>query len=102
MKTHGSRVGLLATVYVLLLVVGCTRDPAVLKQRHLEKAQAYYAKSQYNEAIVELKNALQIDPKFAPAVHLNATQVEQDFRRVHTHLEPKRDLSEPVKLLGEA
>src|SRR5919107_1305337 len=38
----------------------------------------------------------------APAVHLNATQVEEDFRRVHTHLDAKRDLSEPVQLLTEA
>ena len=38
----------------------------------------------------------------APAVHLNATQVEQDFRRVHTHFDPKRDLSEPAQLLTEA
>ena len=38
----------------------------------------------------------------APAVHLNKDQVEGDFRRVHTHLDPKRDLSEPVSLLSEA
>jgi len=38
----------------------------------------------------------------APAVHLNKDQVEGDFRRVHTHLDAKRDLSEPVSLLSEA
>ncbi len=38
----------------------------------------------------------------APAVHLNASQVEQDFRRVHTHLDANRDLSQPVQLLTEA
>ena len=38
----------------------------------------------------------------APAVHLNATQVEADFRRVHTHLDAGRDLSQPVQLLTEA
>jgi len=38
----------------------------------------------------------------APAVHLTKEQVEVDFRRVHTHLEPARDLSEPVQLLTEA
>jgi L-lactate dehydrogenase complex protein LldF len=38
----------------------------------------------------------------APAVHLNASQVESDFRRVHTHLDADRDLSEPVQLLTEA
>ena len=38
----------------------------------------------------------------APAVHLNKEQVEADFRRVHDHLPPSRDLSEPEALLGEA
>ncbi|AZN72355.1 iron-sulfur cluster-binding protein [Georhizobium profundi] len=38
----------------------------------------------------------------APAVHLNKDQVEADFRRVHTHLELDRDLTEPVTLLAEA
>ncbi|WP_274427015.1 LutB/LldF family L-lactate oxidation iron-sulfur protein [Chelativorans sp. YIM 93263] len=38
----------------------------------------------------------------APAVHLNKEQVEADFRRVHDHLRPNRDLSEPESLLAEA
>src|SRR5690606_26687031 len=38
----------------------------------------------------------------APAVHLNKEQVEADFRRVHTHLPPERDLTDPASLLGEA
>ncbi len=38
----------------------------------------------------------------APAVHLNKEQVEEDFRRVHTHLDAKRDLTAPETLLAEA
>ena len=38
----------------------------------------------------------------APAIHLNKEQVEEDFRRVHTHLPADRDLSEAVALLSEA
>ena len=38
----------------------------------------------------------------APAVHVNKEQVEADFRRVHVHLPPDRDLSEPEALLNEA
>ncbi len=38
----------------------------------------------------------------APAVHVNKDEVEADFRRVHTHLEPGRDLTEPETLLAEA
>ena len=38
----------------------------------------------------------------APAVHLTRDQVEADFRRVHTHLDPKRDLTEIPALVEEA
>jgi L-lactate dehydrogenase complex protein LldF len=38
----------------------------------------------------------------APAIHLNKEQVEEEFRRVHSHLPPERDLSEAVSLLSEA
>lgn len=38
----------------------------------------------------------------APAVHLNRDQIEADFRRVHDHLAPSRDLTEPETLLAEA
>jgi L-lactate dehydrogenase complex protein LldF len=38
----------------------------------------------------------------APAVHLNRSQIEADFRRAHSDLPPERDLSEPTALLAEA
>jgi L-lactate dehydrogenase complex protein LldF len=38
----------------------------------------------------------------APAVHLNQAQIEADFRKAHTHLDPARDLSEKRALLTEA
>ncbi|MEO8669182.1 MAG: LutB/LldF family L-lactate oxidation iron-sulfur protein [Bauldia sp.] len=38
----------------------------------------------------------------APAVHLNKSQIEADFRRVHTDLPAGRDLSEATALLAEA
>ena len=38
----------------------------------------------------------------APAVHVNQDQVEEDFRRVHTHLAKDRDLTQPESLLNEA
>jgi L-lactate dehydrogenase complex protein LldF len=37
-----------------------------------------------------------------PAVHLTQAQIEADFRRVHTHLAPDRNLVEPQTLLTEA
>ncbi|CAN5220331.1 LutB/LldF family L-lactate oxidation iron-sulfur protein [soil metagenome] len=38
----------------------------------------------------------------APAVHLTRDQVEADFRKAHTHLDPLRDLTEIPALVEEA
>ena len=38
----------------------------------------------------------------APSVHVTKDQVEETFRRVHTDLDPNRNLSEPSSLLHEA
>ncbi len=68
---------------------------------HLEAHRIAPVETDLGEYIIQLRNEMP-SHIIAPAVHLNATQVEQDFRRVHTHLDPGRDLSEPVKLLTEA
>ena len=68
---------------------------------HLESAGIAPVETDLGEYIIQLRGELP-SHIIAPAVHVNATQVEQDFRRVHTHLDSKRDLSEPVQLLGEA
>jgi L-lactate dehydrogenase complex protein LldF len=68
---------------------------------HLEAAGIVPVETDLGEYIIQLRNELP-SHIIAPAVHLNATQVEADFRRVHTHLDAKRDLSEPVQLLSEA
>src|SRR4029453_11088508 len=52
----------------LLLVGGCAQDPNIKKQQYLERGTKFLADGNYNEAVIELKNALQIDPKFAPAL----------------------------------
>ena len=67
----------------------------------IEAAGMTPVETDLGEYIIQLRNEAP-SHIIAPAVHLNATQVESDFRRVHTHLDPKRDLSEPVQLLTEA
>lgn len=68
---------------------------------HLEAAGITPIETDLGEYIIQLRGEMP-SHIIAPAVHLNATQVEEDFRRVHDHLDPKRDLSEPVQLLTEA
>src|SRR4028119_2221520 len=73
----------------------------VLVSAHLGSAGIAPVETDLGEYIIQLRGELP-SHIIAPAVHVNATQVEQDFRRVHTHLDSKRDLSEPVQLLAEA
>ncbi len=59
---------LIATVgLAAALAVGCTQDPDASKRAHFERGNAYFAKAQYAEAILEYRNAIKIDTKFGDA-----------------------------------
>ena len=68
---------------------------------HLEAAGLTPVETDLGEYIIQLRNEMP-SHIIAPAVHVTQDQVEADFRRVHTHLDPKRDLTDPASLLGEA
>ena len=68
---------------------------------HLEAAGIAPVETDLGEYIIQLRGEIP-SHIIAPAVHVNASQVEADFRRVHKELDPARDLSEPVNLLSEA
>ncbi len=54
---------------ILLLVAGCS-NPEKEKAEAFDKAMAYVEKGENKAAIIELKNAIQIDPKYAqPAIN---------------------------------
>jgi len=68
---------------------------------YLDAAGMEPVETDLGEYIIQLRNEMP-SHIIAPAVHLNASQVESDFRRVHKHLDKDRDLSQPVQLLTEA
>ncbi len=51
----------------LLLGAACAKDPAVRKQAFLESGNKYLEAGQYRHAIIEYRNAVQIDPTFGAA-----------------------------------
>lgn len=68
---------------------------------YLEENGIKPVETDLGEYIIQLRN----EPPshiIAPAVHLNKEQIEADFRRVHTHLDPQRSLAEAQTLLTEA
>jgi len=57
------------SVFLLLILVilwGCG-SPEAKKAKHLERGDTYFNEEKYNEAIIEYRNVVQIDPKHGDA-----------------------------------
>ncbi len=54
-----------AVLVVLLSGIACTRDPAVRKQKFLQSGNRYYAEKRFDEAVIQYRNAIQVDAHFA-------------------------------------
>ena len=67
----------------------------------LEAAGVKPIETDLGEYIIQLRGEVP-SHIIAPAVHLTREQVEADFRRLHDHLHPDRDLSDAQLLLTEA
>jgi tetratricopeptide (TPR) repeat protein len=56
--------------FVLAMLVGlvsCSRDPAVVKKRYFESGNKYFDRGRYKEASIQYRNALKRDMKYGPA-----------------------------------
>lgn len=54
-------------VAAALVAVGCSKDPNVAKQEHFERGEQYFEQGKYPEAIIEYRNAVQLDAQFGRA-----------------------------------
>ncbi|MFN4141942.1 LutB/LldF family L-lactate oxidation iron-sulfur protein [Aestuariivirga sp.] len=68
---------------------------------HLEANGITPVETDLGEYLIQIRNE-RPSHIIAPAVHLTRDQVEADFRRTHTHLDPARDLTEIPALVEEA
>ena len=48
-----------------IVLLGCSQDPEVKKQKHFSRGQEYLSQWRLEEAIIEFRNVIQIAPKFA-------------------------------------
>ena len=53
----------------LIMGVGCSRNPAVLKQQFLERGDSYFKDKHFSEAVIEYKKALRVDSAFGDAYY---------------------------------
>ena len=60
---HRMKTGFLSILTVAMILYGCASDEEK-KLAHFEKGKAYFEKGDYKAAIIEFKNATQIDPKY--------------------------------------
>ena len=60
------KISLWAAAVAIVLTVGCT-DPSVKKQQYLESGISYFDQANYPAAIIEFRNAIQIDARFGDA-----------------------------------
>lgn len=51
----------------LVLLASCSTDPNRQKRAYLSSGEKYAKAGKYQEAVIQFRNAIQIDPRFAPA-----------------------------------
>ena len=89
-----------ATMLVLvstLSAVGCFSDPAVRKQQYFESANRYVEQGKLREAVIEYRNALQLDPRFADA----RLKIAQTYARLGDGNNALREYVRAADLLPE-
>src|SRR5437899_3573727 len=79
------RAWIVVLLTVLVAMTGCSRSPEAKKARHLERADKYFSKAQYREAVIEYANVLQLDRANPRAIrqlafaHYQLGQIGQAF-----------------------
>src|SRR5215831_4615931 len=93
-----SLVGLTVLLAIIAtLLVGCSRDPNVRKQKYYESGQRYFEKGKYREAAIQYSNAIQVDPRFASAhyqlalTYLKLGESNRAFQQLNRTLEIEPD-----------
>ena len=77
MKHLISNVVKISAIFVLVISITSCGGKEERKEKYLEKGKAYLLEKNYDKARIELKNVLQIDPKFAEAYYILGTIDEE-------------------------
>ena len=83
-----------ALLAFLVLLAGCSRDPSVRKQKFFESGQVYFQQGKLDEAAIEFRSALGVDPAFADAHYQLALVLlrKQQWSRANQELARVLDL----------
>lgn len=64
-RSRGTRWLTLLLLATLVGAAGCSRDLGARKQKYLQSGNRYFNNGRFQEAVIEYKNSIQIDPRFA-------------------------------------
>src|SRR3954470_4091292 len=64
---HRNTHQLIVFVTLAACIAGCSRDPEATKRKYLASGTKYMQEQKYKEAIVQLRSAVKVDPKFGEA-----------------------------------
>jgi len=87
-------VRLLLACSLSVMLLGCTRDPNVRKQKYFDSGEKYFAEGKYREAAIQYSNAIQIDSRFAQAHY----QLSQTYLKLGDSNRAFQELSRTVEL----
>src|SRR5262245_31081561 len=79
-----------AAVLTILILAGCSRDP----NRLVESSKKYLAEKKYSEAIIELRNALKLNPQMVEAHY----QLALAYLQVGMLGEAKQEINRTIQL----
>src|SRR5271170_219272 len=79
---------------VLLFLTSCSADTSQRKLKFLRSGEDYFKQSKFQEAVIQFRNALQIDPRFAEAHY----QLARSYLSLRNSNAAFRELTETVTL----
>src|SRR5271167_3226034 len=85
---------LLLVASLVMLLVSCSKPPAVAKLKYLESGQRYADKGKYSEAVIQFRNAIQMDTDYAAAHY----QLAQVYMKLQQWTPAYSELSRTVEL----
>lgn len=97
MKRSSSLRLLLVLGFLAAFLVSCSRDPNVRKQKYFESGERYFNKGKYREAIIQYRNATEVDGAFAAAHY----QLGQSYLKLQDWQHAYAEFSRTVELQPE-
>jgi tetratricopeptide (TPR) repeat protein len=90
MNTRSTTLAVAAALVLGALLAGCSKDPVKTAERYTASGDAYVARQQYKEAIIEYRNALKATPSAAAVRFKLGSAYEQSGDPVNAYAEYAR------------